>query len=178
MLPDVSSDPPSSDAAPRRRRSRQRDEMLAWLRSTDSHPTASQILEALAPRSPGISLATVYRNLELLVDAGQVREVACERGPHRYDGNAEPHHHFSCDACGRIVDLGLPTPRGLTARLEREHGLRAERVSITFHGRCAACQPRVRVGARARKTTASSTDSRKTNSRKTKGPGGKKKWPT
>lgn len=114
--------------------------MLAWLRATDAHPTAAQILEGLASTSPGISLATVYRNLELLVDEGRIREVACERGPTRYDGNVEPHHHFTCEACGRIVDVGLSTPRGLVSRLERDHGLHAERVSITFYGRCEACE--------------------------------------
>lgn len=118
--------------------------MLEWLRATDSHPTAAQIHERLSAGRSGVSLATVYRNLELLVAEGRVREVPCERGPARYDGNVEPHHHFSCEDCGSIADVGLPTPRGLVSRLARDHALRAERVSITFHGRCPACEGRRR----------------------------------
>lgn len=138
----MSSAPSSADGSPRRRhRSRQRDELRAWLRSTDSHPTAAQILAGLSTTpGPRISLATVYRNLDLLVAEGEVREVACERGPTRYDGNLSPHHHFSCQVCGRIVDVDLDTPRGLLGRLERTHGLHADRVSITFHGHCEACK--------------------------------------
>lgn len=113
--------------------------MLDWLRGTDSHPTAADILDALSEQSPGISLATIYRNLEVLLAEGEIREVAHEVGASRYDGNLTPHHHFSCESCGRIVDVDLPTPRGLTGRLEAHSGLRAQRVSITFHGLCDQC---------------------------------------
>jgi Fur family peroxide stress response transcriptional regulator len=114
--------------------------MLAFLRSTDSPPSAAQICDALCEESPGISLATVYRNLEVLLAEGQLREVACEGGPARYDGNLEPHHHFTCEGCGRIVDVDVAMPPSLLRRLSNESGLRAQRVSITFHGLCEACE--------------------------------------
>ena len=114
--------------------------MLDWLRSTDSHPTAARIRDALTAQSPGISLATVYRNLEVLLAEGVVREVACEGGPARYDANVEPHHHFTCEFCGDIADVDLATPRGLMGRLTGNHGLRATRVSITFYGLCELCE--------------------------------------
>ncbi len=113
--------------------------MLDWLQATQSHPTAGQIREALSGDGPAISLATVYRNLEVLLAEGAVREVACEGGPARYDANLDPHQHFTCEACGRIADLDMPTPRGLLGRLEGQHGLRATRVSITFYGLCEHC---------------------------------------
>lgn len=140
ILPAVSSPPPSPDVSRRRNRSRQREQMLAWLRTTDRHPTAAQICDALSAESPHQSLATVYRNLEVLVLEGDVREVACERGPSRYDGNMDPHHHFTCEDCGRIVDVDLATPRGLIGRLAGASRLRATRVSIHFYGLCDGCE--------------------------------------
>jgi len=114
--------------------------MLDWLRATDAHPTAAEILDALSAESPGISLATVYRNLEVLLAEGQAREVAREGGPARYDGNLEPHHHFTCEQCGHIADVDLATPRGLVSRLAGKSGLQAKRVSITFYGLCDRCE--------------------------------------
>ena len=124
---------------PRRHRSEQRERILAWLRQTDAHPTALQVHEALAGELPQLSLGTVYRNLEVLVAAGEVEEVLVPGGPARYDARLSPHHHFVCTGCGRILDLELPVPRGLARRLADAHGLRAERVRISFHGPCADC---------------------------------------
>jgi Fur family ferric uptake transcriptional regulator len=114
--------------------------VLRWLQATDAHPTAGEIHRGLQPKMPALSLGTVYRNLEVLVAEGAVDEVARAGGPARYDARVEPHHHFTCDACGRIVDVDLGVPRGLTRRLEGEHGLRARRVSITFYGLCKECE--------------------------------------
>jgi Fur family peroxide stress response transcriptional regulator len=136
----VPSTSPSPDTPRRRNRSRQRDELLGWLQSTDSHPSAGQIRDALSMNGPAVSLATVYRNLEVLLAEGVVREVACQSGPARYDANLAPHQHFTCESCGRITDVDVPAPRGLAGSLEGQHGLRATRVSITFYGLCQTCQ--------------------------------------
>jgi Fur family peroxide stress response transcriptional regulator len=114
--------------------------MLEWLAGTDTHPTAGQIHEALRPEFPSLSLGTVYRNLEVLIDEGLVTEVSHSSGPSRFDGNPSPHHHFICDGCRRIVDIELTAPRGLARRLEGEHGLRARRIAIDFFGQCPDCE--------------------------------------
>ena len=136
---DVTTTPPDVSAAPRRKRSIQRDRILARLRATDAHPTAAELHASLVSEMPTLSLGTVYRNLEILVEAGEADAVPCSAGATRYDGNVEPHHHFDCERCGRILDVDLPAPRGLTRRLARERGLRSKRVQITFHGLCPAC---------------------------------------
>ena len=116
--------------------------MLEWIRSTDTHPTAAQVHDALAGDIPNLSLGTVYRNLQVLVDQALVTPVAVSGGPARYDGNTEPHHHFVCDRCGSIADVEMPEPRGLRKRLRDRHHLEATRVSIDFHGVCRACESR------------------------------------
>lgn len=141
MLGDRMPPPPASTPAPRRHRSQQRERILAWLRATDAHPTAAQIHIGLKRALPGLSLGTVYRNLEVLVAEGAAREVPCAGGVARYDANVEPHHHFHCERCEAIVDIEIPVPRGLSKRLEESHGLRARRASISFFGLCPRCQP-------------------------------------
>lgn len=131
--------PPTVAAPARRHRSRQRERILAWLRATDRHPSAAEIYAALLPEIPALSLGTVYRNLEVLVAEGAIDEVPCATGAARYDGNIEPHHHFNCERCGRILDVDVPVPRGLTKRLAGEHGLRSQRVRISFFGLCPTC---------------------------------------
>jgi Fe2+ or Zn2+ uptake regulation protein len=135
----VTSSPQNVSEAPRRHRSRQRDRIRGWLQQIDTHPTAAEIHEALLPEMSSLSLGTVYRNLEVLVADGDVDEVPSSLGATRYDGNVEPHHHFNCEKCGRILDVDLPMPRSLTRRLARERGLRASRVRIAFFGLCAVC---------------------------------------
>ena len=114
--------------------------MLAWLRAHDSHPSASELHAALLPDMPTLSLATVYRNLEILAAEGEIEEVPSSQGATRYDGNVEPHQHYHCERCDRILDVDLPVPRGLERRLRDDHGLRSSRVRIAFFGVCPACE--------------------------------------
>ena len=153
--------PPDRAHAPKRHRSQQRDQILAWLRATDSHPTAREIHAGLLPELSGLSLGTVYRNLEVLVAEGTALEVTCAGGVARYDANVLPHHHFHCERCGRIVDVALALPRGLSNRLASSHGLNARRTSISFFGLCPACERkparrRSAQGAKRKKVSARS----------------------
>lgn len=128
----------------RRNRSRQRQRLLEKLRASAAHPTAAELHAALLPELPRLSLATVYRNLEVLVSEGEVEPVASS-GALRYDGNLEPHHHFNCEACGRIQDVELAPPRGLLVRLRRDHELEASRLRIDFYGLCTECRAEPRT---------------------------------
>lgn len=131
--------PPVSDA-PRRHHSRQRERLLSYLRAVRSHPTAAQIHAALLPRIPALALATVYRNLEILVSEGLVTAVPSASGALRFDGNLTPHDHFECEACARILDVPSEDPRRSMKRLARRHGLQARRVQISFSGLCPQCK--------------------------------------
>jgi Fe2+ or Zn2+ uptake regulation protein len=132
--------PSASQATPRRHRSRQRERILAWLRSTTSHPSAAQIHAALLPDMPALSLGTVYRNLEILVAEGAALAVASATGAARYDANVDPHHHFHCERCDRIIDIEIPVAPALARRLKGRHGFQARRVSVSFFGSCPECE--------------------------------------
>jgi Fe2+ or Zn2+ uptake regulation protein len=104
-----------------RRFTRQRAEVFAYLHSVHSHPTAEQVFAAVRRNIPNISLATVYKALEALVDAGLAARLADDSGgPVRYDGRAEAHYHLRCQRTGQVRDLPLPYDPHLLERIAPE----------------------------------------------------------
>ena len=87
----------------------QRKVILEELRRVSSHPTAVELYEVVRRRMPKISLGTVYRNLELLVEMGTVQKFALGGTEARFDGDTQRHYHVRCVRCGRLDDVcGLP----------------------------------------------------------------------
>jgi Fe2+ or Zn2+ uptake regulation protein len=89
------------------RYTRQRKAVYDHLCAATSHPTAEQVFSSVRVEIPNISLATVYKALEALVDAGVASRLADGTGPARYDGRGEAHYHFRCEQSGEIIDLPL-----------------------------------------------------------------------
>src|ERR687883_126369 len=79
------------------RYTRQRAAVFDYLRAADCHPTAEQVFTAVRRQIPNISLATVYKALEALVDARLAHRIAGASGPARYDGRGEAHYHLRCE---------------------------------------------------------------------------------
>lgn len=123
------------------RQSRQRDAVLAAVRATMEHPTAEWVFREAGRRAPGISLATVYRNLKQLVAAGLIREIHSE-GTARFDGNTGRHYHIRCLGCGRVSDLPMSIDEGLEERAGRAVNYRILGHDVEIHGLCPACQGR------------------------------------
>jgi Fur family transcriptional regulator, peroxide stress response regulator len=97
---------------------RQRRAVHAYLRSVTCHPTAEQVFAAVRRDLPHISLATVYKALEALVDASLAARLADNAGgPVRYDGRAQPHYHLRCERTGEVRDLEVPYDPDLIRRL-------------------------------------------------------------
>jgi Fe2+ or Zn2+ uptake regulation protein len=87
---------------------------------------------------PRVSLATVYRNLRLLVQAGLVIERAGPGGS-RFDGNVSEHHHFTCVRCHRVFDLTEPVNHALDREIASSNGFEVLGHRIEFFGRCHHC---------------------------------------
>ena len=68
------------------------------------HPTAEEIYDAAVKECPGLSLGTVYRNLNSLVDAGRVRRVSIPGKADRFDHTLPWHSHLYCTVCGSVTD--------------------------------------------------------------------------
>ncbi|MBD5627213.1 MAG: transcriptional repressor [Desulfovibrio sp.] len=128
--------------AARTRMTRQRAEILAELRKAKTHPTAEEIHAKVRRALPRISLGTVYRNLELLAQAGEILRLEGGHG-RRFDGDVSPHLHVRCVRCGRVADVCGPAPapalEGLSAAGFAILGARIELDGLC--GRCAATAP-------------------------------------
>jgi Fur family transcriptional regulator, peroxide stress response regulator len=117
----------------------QRFAVYANLLSRTDHPTVEQLLVDLNQYCPVSSQATIYSSLQALRTAGLIREVLLEAGVSRYDAKVEPHHHFHCQSCGSIEDIGwdaLPVVEFDRLRV----GLQAQAYEITVRGCCDRCQ--------------------------------------
>ena len=121
----------------KKRYSRQRELILDRLRTTKEHPTAEMLYQWLKPDNPGLSLGTVYRNLNLLADDGIILRMAFP--VERYDANTEPHPHFRCRNCGSVYDLELPYDKSLDLRAEEACGHLIEGHELLFTGTCVHC---------------------------------------
>lgn len=120
--------------------SKQKEAIIRVLRETSSHPSAEWIYEQVRKDVPNIGLATVYRNLRLLNEAGEVSEIRTSGDGTRFDYNTGTHYHFHCDRCGRILDLDEPIDTTIEARIARRTGLRVTRHHLELGGVCLDCQ--------------------------------------
>ena len=119
---------------------RKRDAILSCLRSTESHPSADWVYERVKQEIPDISLATVYRNLNLFKEQGLIQSLGTVQGVERFDGNTAPHVHYICTGCGRVVDLpGLSVPEEMNHAAELESGGQVAACQLTFTGICGKC---------------------------------------
>ena len=83
----------------------QRRTMVDELKKLRNHPTAEEFYEVIRRKTPKVSLASVYRNLELLSKSGLIRKVEAGGPQMRFDGNTSQHCHLRCDNCGRVIDF-------------------------------------------------------------------------
>ncbi len=121
--------------------SKKRDTILQVIRSTDCHPSAEWIYNQVKPVYPDISLGTVYRNLSLFEQNGDIITVATVEGQKRYDATTKPHTHFICECCSDVIDIETSdTDRDLYKKISSEHGFAVKSHNLTFYGICDKCK--------------------------------------
>ena len=91
--------------------SRQRESIRECLKNRKDHPTADAVYVTISKEYPKISLGTVYRNLKLLADMGEIQRFSSGDGSEHFDYNTDPHYHFVCKTCGAIIDMPLELVR-------------------------------------------------------------------
>ena len=89
------------------RMTRQRQIILEELRKVDCHPSADEVYEMVRKRLPRISLGTVYRNLEILSDLGEIQKLELGGDLKRFDRIPNKHYHIRCMKCGRVDDAPI-----------------------------------------------------------------------
>lgn len=119
--------------------SKQRELIYQAVRENLVHPTADFIYNKLKEENPGLSLGTVYRNLNQLAEDGKIRKLKMAGGPDRFDGTLHPHYHMVCRSCGELVDIQCEALEGLTQKAAEESGIQVEGFQILFEGICSDC---------------------------------------
>ena len=119
--------------------SRQRECIREYVRSCKEHPTADSIYGKMKEEFPNISLGTVYRNLSLLVELGEITKISVDNGPERFDSNIKPHSHFVCTYCHCIQDMDLPEIDGLVKKASKDFRGKISSHRTTFYGICKHC---------------------------------------
>ena len=123
-----------------RKYSRKREAILEAIRSTKEHPSAERIYTSLKPLYPDLSLGTVYRNLSLFLESGEIVRVANVDGQDRYDANVHPHPHFICACCHKVMDLDLTySAADHYADVEKATGGVVRSECLSFMGLCSQC---------------------------------------
>ncbi|GAV23082.1 Fur family transcriptional regulator [Carboxydothermus pertinax] len=122
------------------RMTRQKKVIIDILKNTKSHPTADWIYEQARKIIPDISLGTVYRNLRLLTQMGEILELNYGSSYSRFDGNPLPHYHFVCEKCGRVFDVDLPIFSNLNQEVEAQTGFLVKNHRLEFYGTCLDCR--------------------------------------
>lgn len=89
------------------RPSNYRIRILQCLEDNKIHPTADQMYQNLLSEFPTLSKMSVYNTIEVLLDAGLIREITIENNEVRYDSHLEDHGHFKCNHCGRIFNFDI-----------------------------------------------------------------------
>ncbi|MDN5346794.1 MAG: Fur family transcriptional regulator, peroxide stress response regulator [Clostridia bacterium] len=122
-----------------KRMTKQKKVILEILRGTKSHPTADWIYEQARKILPDISLGTVYRNLGVLKESGEILELNYGSTYSRYDGNPVNHYHFVCLKCGKVLDVDMPIHSELEREIKQEGIAKVLYHRLEFYGYCAEC---------------------------------------
>lgn len=119
--------------------SRQREAIKEFLMTRTDHPTADVVYSNVRKEFPNISLGTVYRNLTLLADIGEIQKLNMGDGADHFDAKIIPHYHFVCTQCGSVIDLDMED----LIQIDEDAGIhfsgRIDGHVTYFYGKCETC---------------------------------------
>lgn len=125
------------------RRTRQRATIAEVMEDLAEFRTAQDIHDLVRSQGHSVGLATVYRNLQAMVEAGEVDVVRMPDGQASYRAcgaaTHDHHHHLICRVCGRTVEIAFPGVEELIDAFARQHGFTDVDHEIELHGLCPEC---------------------------------------
>ena len=110
--------------------------ILDFLRSKRQHVSAVEVFDAVREKIPNVSLGTIYRNLAMLIESGEIISVETNNKCVYYDGFPSSHAHFVCTECKKIFDF----PTESAPSEPQKAGFLVEKQRVVYYGRCANCQ--------------------------------------
>ena len=109
--------------------SRQRQMIYNFLMTRKDHPTADVVYRNVREEFPNISLGTVYRNLTLLADMGEIQRLQVGDGVDHFDADTSKHCHFICSNCSAVTDMQLDCLEELLIKAQQTFDGRIDRQS-------------------------------------------------
>ena len=122
------------------RNTMQRNLVLQTVRLLHHHPSAEEIYREAVRKCPNISKGTVYRNLNLLAERGDIVKIVVPGGADRFDFNLAKHYHVRCRRCGNVYDVDMPSLDSVMGMACETHGVQLEGFQIMFTGVCQNCR--------------------------------------
>ena len=119
--------------------SKQRDSIIAFLAARKDHPTADVVYMNVRQTFPNISLGTVYRNLTLLADIGEIARIRVGDGVDHFDYDTSPHYHFICSECGDVSDMNMTVTEQVTETAKEDFAGEMQGQVTYYYGRCTNC---------------------------------------
>lgn len=123
------------------RNSKQRQLVLDAVQTRCDHPTADQIYLDVRAKDDKISRGTVYRNLGILSEDGQITNVKVFAAD-RFDSRLDRHYHLVCTGCGKVFDAPMDYCADYDALIAKETGFQISRHRMIFEGLCPECVKR------------------------------------
>ncbi|MDU4961018.1 MAG: Fur family transcriptional regulator [Sporomusaceae bacterium] len=118
----------------------QRLAIYETLRRTKSHPSAEMIFHELQPLYPTMSLATVYKTIEILREIGMIQVLNVGEDSFRYDAETHNHPHVRCMKCGRVDDVTGVESEDFVDMISRNTSYKLTGQQFYFYGVCPKCQ--------------------------------------
>jgi len=122
------------------RDTKQKRAILKVLIGTTSHPTADWVYNEVRKKIPNISLGTVYRNLRLLAESGEILELDMCGSLSRFDARHDNHYHFRCKKCGGVFDVDEQVNKDMDKKVARVTGFTIFYHRLEFRGLCLDCK--------------------------------------
>lgn len=122
--------------------SKQREQILDIFLKTEKHPAITDLYDLVRKKNPKIGLATLYRTMEIICDAGLARKLDFGDGTKHYEHKYKHkhHHHLVCVKCGKIVEITSGKIEEIQRQLAKKHDFTITRTTMRLFGICKTCK--------------------------------------
>lgn len=120
--------------------SKQRELILQTVRENPVHPTADFVYHFLKKEHPNLSLGTVYRNLNLLSENGDIKKICIPNARDRFDGRMDRHYHMVCRECAQVLDVELNCLEHLEREVFDKTSFVVNGYDLIIYGVCNCCK--------------------------------------
>jgi Fur family ferric uptake transcriptional regulator len=128
--------------------SKQREQILDIFLKTEQHPTINDLYDLVKKKYPQIGLATVYRTMEVISDAGLASKVGFGDGIKHYEHKYKHQHHYHliCLKCGKVIEVTSNRLEETKRQLAKKHDFTITRATMRLFGICKTCKRKEKQG--------------------------------